>query len=133
MPEKPSLSGRAYLVVEDEYLVALHLCSELQDSGARVLGPTSSVEDALKILADGDLPDAVILDINLRGTLAYPVADRLLEMDLPFVFVTGYDCRSIPERFAAVPCLTKPCDEHALFSLLAEQPRGEGRGSAQAI
>lgn len=124
MPEKPSLSGRTYLVVEDEYLVALHLSSELQDAGAHVVGPVSGVKDALDILAtSGDTLDAVVLDINLRGAMGYEIADRLVGIGLPFVFVTGYDCNSIPKKFKTVPCLTKPCDDHALLALLARISR----------
>ncbi|MGX5722355.1 hypothetical protein ACWKW5_20050 [Shinella zoogloeoides] len=77
------------------------------------------MEGALDFLTGEHMPDAAILDINLRGTMGYAVADRLLDIGLPFVFVTGYDCTSIPDRFRSVPCLTKPCEDRTLISHLA--------------
>jgi len=130
MSRKPSLAGRAYLVVEDEYLVALHLCTELEEVGARVVGPTSSIDDALGLIEEGaHVLDGVVLDINLRGTMSYALADRLLERGLPFVFLTGYDCRAVPDRFRSVPCFTKPCRDGDLLALLAALPSaGPGDG-----
>lgn len=114
------LAARRLLVVEDEYLIATELIKELEEAGAVIFGPVSDVERAMEIV-DSDFPlDGAILDINLRGELVYPVAARLVERDVPMVFVTGYECKTLPEPFANAPCLTKPFDERELIKVVAQ-------------
>src|SRR3712207_5255758 len=85
--------GRRVLVVEDEYLLAEDLRDELEGEGAIVLGPVPSVAEALELLRSGPKPYMAIVDINLQGEMVWPVADRLREMGVPFIFATGYDAR----------------------------------------
>ena len=100
--------GRRALVVEDEYLIAHDLADDLRSLGADVVGPLSSVTKALAAIdAQAEL-DGAILDINLQGEMVFPVADRLLERSIPFLFATGYDSEIIPERYADVPRCEKP-------------------------
>ncbi|MDR9775997.1 response regulator [Rhizobium hidalgonense] len=121
--QKLNLSGRFYLVVEDEYLAASIIVTALEDEGAAVAGPVSSVTGALKLVSErADELDAGILDIDLRGVMVYPVAEKLAEQRIPFVFVTGYECDCLPEPFRTMPCLNKPCDEQELLGLLANLP-----------
>lgn len=96
------------LIVEDEFWTARHLAMEADDRGAIVLGPMSSIPQALEILASRRPPHAVILDIQLRAQMAYPLADALTQRGIPFVFVTGYEKKDLPERFADVPHFVKP-------------------------
>lgn len=96
------------LVVEDEYLIADDLCYALEEAGARVLGPAPSVREALELIRAGAKPDAAILDINLRGENAFPIADRLRELNIPFVFATGYEAWAIPADYRGVYRCEKP-------------------------
>ncbi|MCC2976735.1 response regulator [Sphingomonas sp. PL-96] len=96
------------LVVEDEYLLADELALELADEGAVVLGPVSNISRALALLDEEARPDGAILDINLGGEPAFPLADALINRGVPLVFTTGYDARAIPERFAGIPRCEKP-------------------------
>ncbi len=96
------------LVVEDEYLLADELQTDLADAGAIVLGPLGTLNQALELIkAEGKI-DGAILDVNLCGEMAYPAADLLLERAVPFVFTTGYDESVIPSRFAKVARCPKP-------------------------
>ena len=107
MPEE-TLSGCRILVVEDEFFLAEDLRSELNSAGAVVVETVSTIEGALALIdAEGKL-DAAILDVNLGGTSVFPVADRLFECGVPFVFVTGYDASSIPARYREVLRCEKP-------------------------
>ena len=73
-----------------------------------VLGPVADVEDALDlIMAEGRI-DGAILDVNLGGEPAYPVADMLIDRGVPFIFTTGYDGASIPGRFTEISRCEKP-------------------------
>ena len=48
------------------------------------------------------------LDVNLRGEMAFPVADLLIQRGVPFIFTTGYDESVIPDRFANILRCEKP-------------------------
>ncbi len=102
------LERKTILVVEDDFLVATDLCSSLEAEGVQVLGPVGRVDDALGVIARSGRIDGALVDLNLHGVMAYPVADALVERSVPFLFVTGYDKAAIPERFKNVPHRQKP-------------------------
>jgi CheY-like chemotaxis protein len=85
-----ALRDRRILVVEDEYLIAMNLQDGLENVGSVVLGPVPSVETAIKTIESEPHIDAAVLDVNLGGALAYPVADMLLARKIPFVFTSVY-------------------------------------------
>lgn len=114
-----ALRGRRVLVVEDEYLLAEDACMELDRLGAVVMGPVPTVREALDLVAGTPAPDAAILDINLGGEMAFPVADALRARGIPFVFATGYDAEVIPEAYAAVPRIEKPLGLREVTEALA--------------
>jgi PAS domain S-box-containing protein len=120
------LTGTSILVVEDEALVALAVNDALLESGWSVIGPFSAVADAVKVVLKTPI-SAAILDVNLNGDLVYPLAEALLQKEIPFVFVTGYGVESIDPRFKHVRVLHKPIERDvlkSLFTLSARQPLG---------
>jgi hypothetical protein len=60
--------------------------------------------------------DFAVLDINLAGTSAYPIADTLARSGIPFAFVSGFEKSIIPERFVGITVFEKPLD----FRLLCD-------------
>ena len=106
------LTGCRVLVVEDEYFLANDLEKVLKSHCATVVGPIDDLGEAL-FKAERNGLDVAILDINIRDELAYPIADELNRLRIPFVFYTGYDDKVIPEHFAEVRRWHKP-----------EEPRG---------
>jgi CheY-like chemotaxis protein len=102
------LQGCRILVVEDEYMIADEICDGLADAGATVVGPAATREDAVGLIESGPVIDCALLDLNLRGEPAYPIADLLMQRGTPFVFTTGYDLSSIPSRYTHVPRCEKP-------------------------
>jgi CheY-like chemotaxis protein len=112
------LAGRNILIVEDEFFVADSLAMYLESLGAVVVGPASGVAAALDLIAGASRLDGAILDINLHGRPAFPVADALVERGVLFVFVTGYGSESIPERYASAPRRIKPFRAEDLIGLL---------------
>ena len=96
------------LVVEDEYMLADELETELADAGAIVLGPAATIEDAMAIIEAEPGMDGAILDANLRGEMVFPAADLLLGRGVPFVFTTGYDASVFPARFDHILRCEKP-------------------------
>lgn len=113
------LAGRCVLVVEDEYLIAIELKQWLQAVGCEVLGPVPSVEQALDLIEDRS-PDAAVLDVNLGdGDEVYPVADKLGELGVPYVFATGDVKLTDPSIYSPRPRLEKPFSEHELVRVVA--------------
>lgn len=107
------------LVVEDEYLLADEITLKLEDEGAVVLGPAPSVERAMALL-EGPVPDGAVLDVNLGGEEAFPVADVLIARGVPVIFTTGYDANTLPERFVHVPKCEKPINIGRVTAALCE-------------
>jgi DNA-binding LytR/AlgR family response regulator len=102
------LAGLRILIVEDEFLLAMELEALLQRRGCTVLGPVSSVAQALSML-DGEQPDIALLDVNLKGERATPVAAALLARGVPFVLITGYSGPQLSEpELSAAPRIDKP-------------------------
>ena len=114
-----ALSGRRILLLEDEYFIASEVITALENAGAVVLGPVSDLERAMEVASTDFALDGAVLDINLHGEMVYPAAKLLLDHAIPVVFVTGYDCRSLPAPFTEAPCLGKPFDERCLVEVLA--------------
>jgi CheY-like chemotaxis protein len=104
------LLGLRVLVAEDDYLLASDLRDELEGQDARVLGPVPTAAEAFLRLGEGPRPDAAILNVNLGGEMAYPLADALRAQGIPFVFATGYDAWSIPDAYAEVTRFEKPVE-----------------------
>jgi CheY-like chemotaxis protein len=110
------LRDRRILVVEDEYLIAMSLQDALENAGSVVVGPVPSVDKAIqKIESEPDI-DAAVVDVNLGGLLAYPVADMLIARKIPFVFTSGYDDNVLRERYSQV----KNCPKPYLFQAMEE-------------
>jgi two-component SAPR family response regulator len=108
------LEGRRVLVVEDEFLLAMELEVLLQQRGCMVLGPVSSVGQALAML-NGEPPDVALLDVNLKGERATPVAGALHARGVPFVLITGYSGPQLSEpELHEAPRVDKPVNCRAL-------------------
>lgn len=111
-----TLKNNKILVVEDESLVAMEIANFLGSLGFDVVGPCSTLSDALRMTEKHDF-DGAILDINLAGDLVYPLADILVKRRKPFVFVTGYRAESVEQRFIKIPVLQKPIDRGLLAGI----------------
>lgn len=110
---EPSLHGRSVLVVEDDYFIAVEMCSALRAAGAEIIGPARDMESGLAAMRDERI-DCAVLDINLRGRLAFEIATQLRARGIPVVFATGYDASMIPSELADAVRLEKPMDLDAL-------------------
>jgi CheY-like chemotaxis protein len=115
MQSDQPLTGLRVLVVEDEYFLADDIEQILKAHGAEIVMLSGTVADAIsRIKADGF--EVALLDINLRGEMAYSAADELKQREVPFGFITGYDKQAIPERFSTIPYWSKPYDGRQLVN-----------------
>jgi CheY-like chemotaxis protein len=111
--------GLRVLLVEDENLVAMLLEDMLAELGHSVVGPVARLKKALE-MAQREAIDLAILDVNINGEQAYPVAEALAARGIPFVFSTGYGKRGLPLRYRDHPTLQKPFQQQDLEKLFAE-------------
>lgn len=99
---------KSVLVVEDEYLLARDMCKALLDIGATPVGPVGELSKALQLARETPALDAAIMDVNLHGQPAYPLADFLMEAGVPIILATGYDSSTLPEKYRSVKTWQKP-------------------------
>lgn len=59
--------------------------------------------------------DVALLDVNLRDEKSFPIADVLVERNIPFAFVTGYDTLGWDGH---APKLDKPYEEDGIKRVL---------------
>lgn len=111
------LAGKRILVVEDEYFIASDLKRALEKEGAVVAGPVGELPQGLALLST-DVIDAAILDVNLEGATSFPIADRLAEHGVPFIFLTGYDGWAIPDAYRDMPRIGKPFPIRAVIDCM---------------
>lgn len=117
---KAKLHGLRVLIVEDEFLAAKSLETSLRKMGCEVVGPASTVEQAIELIKRESI-DAAILDINLSPGTSEPVARSLRYRDRPFVFITGYsNIDVLPDDLRGHVILTKPTDPVSLASAVGQ-------------
>ncbi len=101
------LSGRRFLVVEDEILVLMIIEDMLGDLGCESVTAAATVEQAIALI-EAQVFDAAMLDMNLDGNDSNAVADALAERGVPFIFSTGYSGRDMSDGYSDRPVLKKP-------------------------
>ena len=115
-PSRADLRGVRVLVVEDHWHVANALRLLLETEGMEVSGPAASLEEAEHLLA-ASAPDLAIVDINLKGEMAYGLIDQLHDQGVRIVVVTGYAVQPrLTGKVAAV--LQKPFNGPELLTTL---------------
>jgi DNA-binding response OmpR family regulator len=105
------------LVIEDEPVLAFALEDFLIDAGFVIAGVAGRVETALAVIESG-VCDAAIVDANLAGVSASPVALALRARGVPFIVVSGYSPAQLPSAFSEAPFLQKPWRPDRLIQAL---------------
>ncbi|QRM34434.1 response regulator [Microvirga sp. VF16] len=95
------------LIVEDEAMISMLLEDMVRDWGGEVVGPVAKFDDALVLARDAEFALAV-LDLNLSGTLSYPIAEVIRGRGIPVIFATGYGHYGLKDNFQDYPTLQKP-------------------------
>ena len=101
-------SADSILIVEDDPIIAMCLVDAVLDLKGHVIGPLSTVREAMEIL-DQQAIAAAILDAKLLDRDITPVALRLASAGIPLVVHSG---TGLPPDVAAkwpdLPVLMKP-------------------------
>ena len=109
---------RRVLVVEDEVIVGMLLEDMLGELGCEVAAMSTRLEEALQLARTLDI-DLAILDVNLRGTQSFPVAEVLAARGVPFLFATRYGATILIPPYSGTPTLQKPFQLEDLRQILA--------------
>ncbi len=104
------LQGLSVLVVEDQLLIAMDVEAMLAEEGVANIMTAASASEALRLIGSNAM-DAAVLDVNLGRETSMEVAEKLTELEVPFVFATGYgDSATIPMHMSHIPVVRKPYD-----------------------
>jgi CheY-like chemotaxis protein len=94
----------------------------LRSVGVEVLGPVATTAAALRLVAETS-PDVALVDVNLRGgELAYELIDRLHELGIRIVVMSG-DAEVPRAVGTAAAILEKPVSEDLLLASLLSAAR----------
>ena len=112
------------LVVDDNFAVAESLKIFLDSSGFTVMAVVGSLGGAHAAVTAGGF-DVAVLDIRLGSDVVTPAAERLAELGVPIVFLSGYaDTDILPESLRGYPRLGKPFDPVALVAAIRDGVEG---------
>jgi two-component SAPR family response regulator len=90
----------------------------LLELGARHVETAASVKEAIKTIERGQ-PSFALLDLNLGSENSIPVGKKLAEMNVPFIFATGYGERApIPADLDFAPVVQKPYTREVVESAI---------------
>ncbi len=112
------LQGQRILLVEDNILVALDIEDLIFAHRGEVAARAATVKEALKRAETPGITIA-ILDARLGEDDALPVAERLREYGVPFLFYTGRTFEEISKAWPNTPIVLKPASDAALVKALA--------------
>jgi CheY-like chemotaxis protein len=108
------------LLVEDSLIISLDAEDIVARLGADNVTTQATAQGALDFLETAK-PSLAILDINLGDRTSFPVADRLLELGVPFIFASGYgEQASLPLEHRNRPVVQKPYTLENVASALIE-------------
>jgi CheY-like chemotaxis protein len=106
------------IVVEDEFLAAIHAEAVLERLGVEVIGTAEDTESAMRFSADE--AQLALVDLNLRDGFTGPqIARRLASQGIRVVFVTANASQLDGLNDLDWPVLEKPVEEPQLASTLA--------------
>jgi DNA-binding response OmpR family regulator len=111
-------TGRRILIVEDDPMLGFGLEDLLLGSGFEVAGVAQTLENGLALI-ERRTCDAAIVDANLDGVSASPIADAMTSRGLPYIVLSGYSQEQQGGAFAgAADYLQKPCGPARLIAAL---------------
>jgi DNA-binding NarL/FixJ family response regulator len=101
----------------------MEMCDTLEKMGCQIVGPAAHIDNAFE-LAQNELIDFAVLDVNLNRDTSFPVANIFRKRQIPFMFVTG-DRSSILAEYANVPvrqARVQPPVTRSIIALRVAQP-----------
>lgn len=123
-----TLRGRRVLVVEDNGLLWGMLDETLRDAGCEVVGPYTTLDQAMAAMPTVQMIDIALVDISVRGELTR--ASELTQSGVPILVTSAYESFELPQTLQSAAFLRKPFTEGDLLdglAVLVEHTRDAGR------
>jgi CheY-like chemotaxis protein len=122
---EPSIAGKRFLVLDDEFLIALDIQQVLESAGAVSVTCTGNADDALKAIKASPAFDLGVLDFRLSGTdSSLNVAAALAAAHTPFIFLTGLRGDEQMKKFPNALVVEKPFDAKLLIDTIVRSLGG---------
>jgi len=114
------IAGKRFLVLDDEFLIALDIQQILEAEGAVSVVCAANSTDALAALKAGAKIDLAILDLKLSGAsrTSLSVAATLTAQGTPFVFLTAMREDNEMRKFPNAPVVAKPYEAALLLDAI---------------
>ncbi len=117
-----SSSSSTILIVEDSFIVALHLKATLESEGYQVLGSCNSAEEALLIIPQKK-PHLVLMDIMLNGIMDGVEAAAIInkKYKTPVIYISALSDKDTIQRAKLTQpygFLTKPFEDREIFTVI---------------
>jgi DNA-binding response OmpR family regulator len=109
------------LILEDDPYIAMDLQAIVEGQGHDVVGMFDTLAEACEHLGDGF--DFALLDIDVTDGKSFGLAAALLEMKIPFVFVSASRPSELPGHLQDVSFIPKPFEEAAILRSIASNQR----------
>lgn len=112
------LSGLRVLIAEDNWVNADTMSVILEEEGATVIGPSSTVAASIELVR-AEATDFALVDMNLSDSFADGLAAELKQRSIPFAIITAY--RSLPTDADAhaEAVLHKPVSAKAIVDVIS--------------
>jgi DNA-binding response OmpR family regulator len=110
------LRGVRVLIVEDSWYIAKAVQSLLEEVGMVLAGAAATTTDAERLAREA-APKLAIVDIKLRDGMAFELIDRLHDLGVRVIVVSGFSTFSAPIG-KAVAVLRKPFEGSELLGAL---------------
>ena len=125
-----TLQGLRVLVMEDRSLIAAKVVEALHEVGCIPVGPAATLQAGLEFAQRSDICiDVAVLDIDLRGSPVYPLAEALRSRGIPLLFLTGYGANALPDVWRGAIRVEKPFETTTLIMALVSA-LGDARDQA---
>jgi len=100
-------------ICEDDFLLAGALSDAVTQLGCTVAACVGNIDSALREAVNADC-ELAIVDLDLRGVMAYEVLDTLTQRGILYILASSANEDDIPVKYMHAPRVIKP---YALESL----------------
>ncbi len=105
-------------MAEDDAWTADHMGLILEEEGARLIGPCSTVSAARRLLDERQV-EFVLVDLNLSDSFADELVDDSRRRNIPFAIITGYQALPTNAYDGAEEVFLKSIQRRRLIEMLA--------------
>ena len=108
------------LVAEDELIIGVDLRDTVEEAGYQVEGPYDRIDSAM-LSIQKRRPDVAILDVRLDDGDVFPLAEALMNENVPVIFHSGQvSAEEMHDRFPNAQACAKPCPPNLMIDMVRE-------------